>query len=237
MRAPVDHGPVISHFAEFVEFLAGPDHDPVSAINGVKDPISLFVSMAAQAQQQAAKRVASRRDTPGVKKGSHIKKVFDHRGRQWSNYDLSIPPKNGPEAYDRADFESRWKKSMLREMDNLTEHKTYGPWRPKKPGEHIIGFTWGEFKTKVIDAVARTATSPAIEAGEIDKARLCALGNQQIANVEYDRCSAPTIKQETLNCLLVKAAAIPEATLTKEDVKSAYLAGKVKHKITTGMVP
>ena len=144
----VDHGPVVSHFAEFVEFLAGPDHDPVSAINVVKDHISLFVSMAAQAQQQAAKRVASRRDTPGVKKGSHIKKVFDHRGRQWSNYDLSIPPKTGPEAYDRADFESRWKKSMLREMDNLTEHKTYGPWRPKKPGEHIIGFTWGEFKTK-----------------------------------------------------------------------------------------
>ena len=83
---------------------------------------------------------------------------------------------------------------MLREMDNLIEHKTYGPWRPKKPGEHIIGLTWGEFKTKVIEAVPRTATSKAIEASGIDKARLCALGYLQIANVEYDRCSAPTIK-------------------------------------------
>ena len=126
---------------------------------------------------------------------------------------------------------------MLAEIDNLVSHKTYGPWRKRAPGEHVIGFTWGVFKTKPVEAVPATASAPAIKAGERDKGRLCVLGYQQIKDKEYSTCSSPTIKPESIKCMYVKAARIPEAVLMKGDCHSAYLKGHTHHKITTGMVP
>ena len=129
----------------------------------------------------------------------------------------SDEPRSLKEALESPDAEL-WEKAMAEEIDSLHKNGTWVLEEPP-PGVKTIPCMW-LFKIKR-DAHGNV---------ERYKARLVALGNRQVAGVDFEEVYAPTSKQTSLRALLAVVAE-ENLELHQLDVKTAFLNGELEETV------